>query len=68
MSRAHLAVETLEARAAEEAKRSEAKPKDVLDLERSNAMLEQLLEVRARPRERCVLRAARERAPCERAR
>lgn len=38
-------VETLEYRAAEEARRSEAKAKDVAELERSNAMLEQLLEV-----------------------
>mmetsp|Transcript_29515 Transcript_29515/g.67670 ORF Transcript_29515/g.67670 Transcript_29515/m.67670 type:complete len:397 (-) Transcript_29515:289-1479(-) len=38
-------VETQEARAAEEAKRSEVKAKDVLELERSNAMLQLLLEV-----------------------
>mmetsp|Transcript_27881 Transcript_27881/g.81960 ORF Transcript_27881/g.81960 Transcript_27881/m.81960 type:complete len:387 (+) Transcript_27881:161-1321(+) len=39
------AVETLEFRAADDAKRSEAKRKDVQELEQSNAMLEQLLDV-----------------------
>jgi hypothetical protein len=38
-------VESLTFKSADEAKRSEAKRRDVLELERSNAMLEQLLEV-----------------------
>lgn len=38
-------VETIEYRAADDAKRSEAKPKDISELEAQNAMLGQLIEV-----------------------